>query len=87
MDITEKTNLLKALQNGTVQVVFKKIDTEEIRVMPSTLNPDVLKENNAHGSVSNIDPSSEHYAVWALDKNAWRSFRLDTVVSWEVIGE
>ena len=87
MDITEKTNLLKALQNGTVQVVFKKIDTEEIRVMPCTLNVDVLKENNAHGSVANIDPSSEHYAVWALDKNAWRSFRLDTVVSWEIISE
>jgi len=27
----------------------------------------------------------EAFPVWSLDKNAWRSFRLDTVVGWEVL--
>jgi len=87
MQITERNNLVKALQQGTVQVIFKKIDTEEIRIMPCTLNPDVLKENDVKGSLNKMEPSSDHYAVWALDKNAWRSFRVETVVSWEVISE
>lgn len=87
MHISERNNLVKALQRGTVQVVFKKINTDEVRVMPCTLNPDVLKENDAHGLVKSLEPSSDHYVAWALDKNAWRSFRLDTVVSWEVISE
>ena len=39
------------------------------------------------GSLNKMEPSSDHYAVWALDKNAWRSFRVETVVSWEVISE
>lgn len=87
MEITERTNLVQALQRGTVQVVFKKIDTQEIRIMPCTLNPAVLEENNVIGGVSSIEPSSDHFPVWALDKNAWRSFRVETVVSWEVISE
>ena len=37
-----------------------------------------------------MDPSTpltemEAFPVWSLDKDAWRSFRLDTVESWEVI--
>lgn len=87
MQITERNNLVKALQQGTVQVIFKKINTEEIRIMPCTLNPDVLKENNVSGSLTKMAPNSDHYAVWALDKKAWRSFRVETVVSWEVISE
>ena len=87
MEITERNNLVKALQTGTVQVIFKKIDTEEIRIMPCTLNKDVLVENGVKGCLESMEPSSDHYAVWALDKNAWRSFRVNTVVSWEVISE
>lgn len=87
MEIAERNNLVKALQTGTVQVIFKKIDTEEIRIMPCTLNKDVLVENGVKGGLESMEPSSDHYAVWALDKNAWRSFRVNTVVSWEVISE
>ena len=45
MDNNEQAKLLTALQKGTVQVTFRKIDTGEIRVMPCTLNPTVLKAN------------------------------------------
>lgn len=88
MNITEKTNLVNALKRGTVQVVFKKINTEEIRIMPCTLKEEILRDNGVTGGIiKDFNPDSDHYAAWALDKNAWRSFRLDTVISWEVIGE
>lgn len=86
MDTSERSNLLNALKRGEVSVVFRKIDTDEIRVMPCTLNSTMLEANNVKGGVETINPESEHFAVWALDKDAWRSFRLSTVVSWEVLG-
>lgn len=86
MDTSERSNLLNALKRGEVSVVFRKIDTDEIRVMPCTLNSTLLEANNVKCGVETINPESEHFAVWALDKDAWRSFRLSTVVSWEVLG-
>lgn len=86
MSTEERSNLLTALQKGEVSVVFKKINTEEIRVMPCTLNPVVLEAHSVKGGINKTDPESDHFAVWALDKEAWRSFRVNTVVSWEVLG-
>lgn len=83
MNVTEKGNLLKALQAGVVTVVFKKIGTEEIRIMPCSLNADLLNEKGVAPVVKAIDLGTEHFAAWAIDKEAWRSFRLDTVISWE----
>ena len=87
MDKSEKENLLKALKKGTVTVSFRKIDTNELRVMPCTLNKVVLEANNVSMTVNVDNLDTEAFPVWALDKNAWRSFRLDTVEGWEVLGE
>ena len=82
MNNNEKAKLLEALQKGQVTVTFKKIDTGEMRVMPCTLDPDVLKSNGITSTISYSADSMEAFPVWSLDKNAWRSFRLDTVESW-----
>lgn len=89
MDTSEKQNLLSALVRGTVTVTFRKVGTDELRVMPCTLNAAVLMASGVTSKVelSESSADSDHFAVWALDKNAWRSFRLDTVESWEVMGE
>lgn len=89
MDLSEKQDLLQALRNGTVTVSFRKIDTNELRVMPCTLNARVLMANGVNNKVelSESSADSDHFAVWALDKSAWRSFRLETVEGWEVLGE
>ena len=89
MDLNEKQNLLQALHKGSVTVTFRKIDTGEVRVMPCTLNAKVLMASGVTNKVelSESSADSEHFAVWALDKNAWRSFRLETVEGWEVHGE
>jgi hypothetical protein len=85
MQATELKALISALQNGIVNVTFKKIDTEEIRVMESTLKTSILEENGITATVDNVSPESDHVAVWCLDKDAWRSFRVNTVVNWEVV--
>ena len=85
MTTNDKANLLEALQKGQVTVSFTKIDTGELRVMPCTLNKDILKENGIKTTINYSSNSMEAFPVWSLDKSAWRSFRLDTVESWEVI--
>ena len=85
MDNNEKAKLLEALQKGQVTVSFRKIDTGELRVMPCTLNPVVLKANGVETKINYSSNSMEAFPVWSLDKNAWRSFRLDTVLGWEVL--
>ena len=85
MEDFDRYELLAALHKGTVTVSFTKIDTGELRVMPCTLNPKILKANGIDIQVDYKARENEHFAVWALDKNAWRSFRLNTVVGWEVI--
>jgi hypothetical protein len=86
MELNEKQQLLKALKNGTVTVTFQKIGTGEIRVMPCTLNPEVLKAEGVNIQLD-MNADSDNFAVWSLDKTAWRSFVLDTVKGWEVLGE
>ena len=94
MNSNERTELIAALQKGSVTVTFQKVNSDEIRVMPCTLNPVVL---NAWGiedySVVNlhneriVTKQTDQVPVWSLDKNAWRSFIMDTVLGWEVHGE
>lgn len=83
METAEKSTLLNALKEGVVTVTFKKIGTNEIRVMPCTINEQTLLDVGVKPMVKDIDLDTEHFAAWAIDKEAWRSFRLDTVVDWE----
>ena len=71
---------LKEAKKGLVTVEFQKIDSEEIRVMPCTLNNE-LSGNKVPGPM-NQGIENDHFAVWCLDKNAWRSFRTNTVIRW-----
>jgi len=84
MQTNEVTKLIESLRDGIVTVTFKKINTDEIRVMPCSLDPKVLTENGVTTEIKSFDPASDHLVAWALDKKAWRSFRLSTVISWEV---
>lgn len=73
-------NLIKAAKEGVVTVEFNKIDTGELRVMPCTLNT-TLSNNNVQ-EVLEQKEGNDHLVVWALDKEAWRSFRVSTLVRW-----
>ena len=80
MDRNDKAKLIEALKRGTVTVTFEKINNGGIRVMPCTLNPIVLEAHGQNLKIGNIDPNTMHIAAFALDKEAWRSFRWDSII-------
>jgi len=85
MNKTEVSALIPALQNGIVNITFKKIITNEIRIMESSLNPEILRKNGVGTILESVSPDSDHIAVWCIDKGAWRSFRVNTVTGWEIM--
>jgi len=70
----------KAALEGVVTVEFTKIDTGEVRVMPCTLNRE-LSDHNVPEILEQRE-DNEHLVVWAMDKQAWRSFRVNTLIKW-----
>ena len=69
-------DIMSRLQSGKTEVFFTKVNGS-IRHMICTLNPSLAPkilltkgQQSAEGVV----------AVWDLEKNAWRSFRVESVV-------
>ena len=83
MTFTPETQPIKqtignALRENVCLVRFIKVDGSE-RTMKCTLREDMIPEVHKpkHGKAQN----DEVLAVFDLDKEAWRSFRLDSVLS------
>ena len=79
-----KSTLKKLLQEKVLTVQFKKKD-ESLRKMVCTLNEEYLpevepKENEAKKTKAE---STDSIAVWDLEKQAWRSFRLDSIIDYD----
>tara|TARA_Y100001949_G_scaffold91778_1_gene77636 strand:- start:28 stop:276 length:249 start_codon:yes stop_codon:yes gene_type:complete len=76
-----KNELIHNLKGGNVQVTFKKIDGD-IRKMLCTLQEDVIPKTTGKKK-----ENKDVLAVWDLGKNAWRSFRLDSIKKVELVTE
>jgi len=85
-EVMDVETLKKAINENIVQVRFEKKDGT-IREMICSLNPVVLKDLLPdEGSKESTKKINEDVlAVFDLDKKAWRSFRLDSVQTWEII--
>ena len=76
--------LKEALRKGEINVKFVKKDGSE-RDMRCTLNADLLPPEpvQEHLDVA-VQPQKavnpDVLKVWDLDKNAWRSFRLESII-------
>ena len=73
---------VEAARMGEVTVSFEKINDGGLRVMLCTLNRALSGDRVPE--VYEINEESDNIAVWCIDKEAWRSFRIDTVVDWEI---
>jgi hypothetical protein len=71
--------LIENLKKGVVIIEFKKIDTDEIRSMPSTLNPELVPSSS---KILHISSASDTIMVWSMDKKAWRDIRVNTIIKW-----
>lgn len=75
-----REDLKNTLRAKIGTVTFMKQNGEE-RVMRCTLQDNFLpKQTDLEEAVQRKGPT-DSLAVWDLDKNAWRSFRYDTVIS------
>jgi hypothetical protein len=73
-----KEELLKDLHNSVIAVKFIKMDGSE-RTMRCTLQESFFKDYVKKTDKEN-KPDDEAIRVWDIDKEAWRSFRYDSVV-------
>lgn len=80
VEYTTIDGFVDAAKKGVVTVEFTKIDSGELRVMPCTLNSEA--SNNNVPEVLEQKENSDHLVVWSMDKDAWRSFRVSTLVKW-----
>ena len=72
-----KEEIKKLAQDGVITVTFTKVDGSE-RVMKCTLNKTHLPEQKDLEEATTKD-NPKVLAVWDVEKNAWRSFRIDSV--------
>ena len=66
------------LESTNATVIFQKVDGS-LREMHCTLQPQFLPPLEEGHKSKPVD--TDVLAVWDLDKNGWRSFRLDSVIS------
>jgi hypothetical protein len=81
-----KEEFKKILKKAVVTVNFKKKDDTK-RKMICTLNedylPDLTDDNTEGVSKKSKIESADAIAVWDLEKQAWRSFRVDSIINYE----
>ena len=80
-----KQKLTELLKKKVINVKFKKKDGSE-RLMKCTLLSDIVpayekKTNQTKNQNDNV------LAVWDLDKQAFRSFRIDSVTDYQIVSE
>jgi WYL_2, Sm-like SH3 beta-barrel fold len=78
-----RAQLTEMLQEGIVEVTFTKLNGES-RTMPCTLKPGIVPPAKAEDPASQKRVRELNEAVmvaWCTDKNEWRSFRLDNIIS------
>jgi hypothetical protein len=78
MDGITKEGIRNLLRNAVVTVTFTKADGT-VRDMKCTLSPDFLPAQEVNESKSFRKISPDSCPVWDMEKQAWRSFRWDSI--------
>ena len=82
--IFNRDNIIELLRNNIATVTFIKVNGEE-RTMRCTLNafhiPNASSQNGQLIIEGKRKDNANTVSVWDMDKNDWRSFRVDSVKS------
>jgi hypothetical protein len=81
-----KQEIQTLLQKNILSVLFTKTDGTK-RAMLCTLDPThlpVVDKKEGDEVKKTKKQSDETIVAWDLEKNAWRSFRLDSIISYDV---
>ena len=82
-----KTELKEHLSKYVAEITFNKVDGS-VRKMHCTLMADYVPHVVSEEQVAHVPrvQNDEVLAVWDLDKQGWRSFRLDSITNVNYIG-
>ena len=83
MSMTQRTFYLNSLHNNICSVKFTKKDGS-IREMRCTLKENYLPTQTDLEEQVQRKTSTESISVWDVDKNGWRSFRVDSILEFDV---
>ena len=79
-----KEELLGKLRDRVCEVTFTKVNGET-RIMPCTLRADIVPAYERKTPVKEAtEKESATISVWCIDKQAWRSFRVDSVTDFKI---
>ncbi len=76
-----RSEMINELQNGIREIEFTKVNGET-RVMKCTLDPSIIPAATKEDPLSQKKVravSEEVLPVWDVDKEQWRSFRVENV--------
>ena len=79
-----RNEIIAALYENDCRVIFKKQSTGEEREMICTLREDVIPQATKSDTLTQTKVrtlNEEVVAAWDIEKQGWRSFRVDSVIS------
>lgn len=82
--LTSRQNVLSALRSNVCQVVFQKKDGSK-RTMNCTLKHNTIEQNGLTPKGTGSTGPETQIRCIDLDKMAWRSFTMDSVISFTII--
>jgi hypothetical protein len=78
------SNYKETLRNHVCKVEFEKLD-RSIRTMICTLRADKVAEMPPSATGCARTPNPNQISVVDVEKGEWRSFRIDSVISFEIV--
>jgi Na+-translocating ferredoxin:NAD+ oxidoreductase RnfG subunit len=84
-----RNELIEMLRNGVYTVTFTKVNGEQ-RSMPCTLMESMLPKANKSDPITQKkvrEINDKVVAAWCVDKNEFRSFRVENVIKMELLNE
>ena len=82
-----REEMISALKEDVCRVTFKKVNGDT-RLMYCTLKSDFLPENDRMVNEAGFEPTKQVnekvLAVWDIDVQGWRSFRIDSVTHFDM---
>ena len=81
-----KEKLKDILKQNVVSISFKKVDGSD-RKMLCSLKEDILPAVEAKQPTKKKPENENVLPVWDLEKNAFRSFRIDSLTDYSILKE
>lgn len=79
-----KQELKETFSKNIVNITFKKVDGSE-RTMKCTLDPTFLPEQTNKENTKKKVENENVLPVWNIDEQGFRSFRVDSLISYETV--